>query len=85
MTMYKPRHALKLPQLKSGDVLARAIAGLMKLTPFAPLAGVYLHGTAGDIADAQKSEGLIATDIMNNLPLAVKNCTVYKKFKLVLS
>ena len=27
---------------------------------------------AGDIADAQNSEGLIATDIMNNLPLAVK-------------
>ena len=34
----------------SGDVLAGAIAGLMKLTPFAPLAGVYLHGTAGNFA-----------------------------------
>ena len=56
----------------SGDVLAGAIAGLMKLTPFAPLAGVYLHGTAGDIADEKNSEGLVATDIMNNLPVAIK-------------
>ena len=56
----------------SGDVLAGAIAGLMKLTPFAPLAGVYLHGTAGDIGAAEKSDGLIASDIMNNLPAAIK-------------
>ena len=55
----------------SGDVLAGTIAGLMKLTPFAPLAGVYLHGTAGDIAAETKSEGLIASDIMNNLPAAI--------------
>ena len=56
----------------SGDVLAGAIAGLMKLTPFAPLAGVYLHGTAGDFAAESKSEGLIATDILENLPAAIK-------------
>ncbi len=56
----------------SGDVLAGAIAGLMKLTPFAPLAGVYLHGTAGNFAAADKSEGLIATDILENLPVAIK-------------
>lgn len=55
----------------SGDVLAGTIAGLMKLTPFAPLAGVYLHGTAGDIAADKKSEGLIASDIMNSLPDAI--------------
>ncbi len=55
----------------SGDVLAGTIAGLMKLTPFAPLAGVYLHGTAGDIAAEKKSEGLIASDIMENLPAAI--------------
>ena len=55
----------------SGDVLAGTIAGLMKLTPFAPLAGVYLHGTAGDIAAEKNSEGLIASDIMNNLPAAI--------------
>lgn len=56
----------------SGDVLAGAIAGLMKQTPFAPLAGVYLHGTAGDLADSEKAEGLVASDIMENLPLAIK-------------
>ena len=55
----------------SGDVLAGTIAGLMKLTPFAPLAGVYLHGTAGDIAAACKAEGLIASDIMDSLPAAI--------------
>lgn len=56
----------------SGDVLAGSIAGLLKLTPFAPLAGVYLHGTAGNIAAEKKSDGLVATDIMNNLPDAIK-------------
>lgn len=55
----------------SGDVLAGAIAGLMKQTPFAPLAGVYLHGTAGNISAAKKCEGLIASDIMENLPHAI--------------
>lgn len=56
----------------SGDVLAGAITGLMKQTPFAPLAGVYLHGKAGDLAASKKSYGLIATDILENLPHAVK-------------
>lgn len=56
----------------SGDVLAGAIAGLMKQTPFAPLAGVYLHGTAGNIAAEKNSEGLIASDILENLPQAIK-------------
>ena len=55
----------------AGDVLAGTIAGLMKQTPFAPLAGVYLHGTAGDLAAKDKSEGLIASDIMENLPIAI--------------
>lgn len=56
----------------SGDVLAGAIAGLMKQTPFAPLTGVWLHGTAGNLAAQDKAEGLIASDIMNRLPDAVK-------------
>ena len=56
----------------SGDVLAGAIAGLIKLTPFAPLAGVYLQGTAGDLAFEQKAEGLIASDILENIPNAIK-------------
>ncbi len=56
----------------SGDVLAGTIAGLMKQTPFAPLAGVYLHGTAGDFAALMKGEGLVASDILENLPQAIK-------------
>ncbi len=56
-----------------GDVLAGAIAGLMKQTPFAPIAGVYLHGTAGDFAFDSKSDGLIASEVLENLPLAIKN------------
>lgn len=55
-----------------GDVLAGTIAGLMKQTPFAPIAGVYLHGTAGDIAFDKNCDGLTASDIMNNIPLAIK-------------
>lgn len=55
-----------------GDVLAGTIAGLMKQTPFAPLTGVWLHGTAGNLAAADKSEGLIASDVMNRLPDAIK-------------
>ena len=63
-----------------GDVLAGTIAGLMKQTPFAPIAGVYLHGTAGDMTFAEKSNGLIASDILNNLPLAIKKlCLVEAK------
>ena len=55
-----------------GDVLAGAIVGLMKQTPFAPLAGVWLHGTAGNFAAQENAEGLIASDVMNCLPAAVK-------------
>ena len=55
-----------------GDVLAGTVAGLMKQTPFAPIAGVYLHGTAGNIAFDSKKDGLIASDVMNNIPLAIK-------------
>ena len=55
-----------------GDVLAGAIAGLMKQTPFAPIAGVYLHGTAGDLSFNESSEGLIASDVLNHLPAAIK-------------
>ena len=55
-----------------GDVLAGAIAGLMKQTPFAPLTGVWLHGIAGNLAAQDKAEGLIASDVMNHLPDAIK-------------
>jgi NAD(P)H-hydrate epimerase len=58
----------------SGDVLAGTIAGLMKQTEsgLAPLAGVYLHGRAGDIAYGEKGEALLASDIRENLAQALK-------------
>lgn len=57
-----------------GDVLAGTIAGLAKEAkePFAPVLGVHIHGTAGDAAFAEKGEGLIASDILDNLPAARK-------------
>lgn len=56
-----------------GDVLAGAIAGLMRQTEsgLAPLAGVYLHGLAGDLAASREGEGLIATDVLAELPRAL--------------
>ena len=56
----------------SGDVLAGTIAGLIKQmeSGVAPLAGVYLHGLAGDFAAQEMGEGLIASDILAKLPKA---------------
>ncbi len=60
----------------SGDVLTGIILSLLAqgYKPFdAALAGTYLHGSAGDYAKQQFGhEGLIASDIINNLPLAFK-------------
>ena len=58
----------------AGDVLAGAVAGLMKQTAagLAPLAGVYIHGLAGDLAAKEKGYGLIASDILENLPRALR-------------
>lgn len=58
----------------SGDVLAGTIAGLMKQMNegLAPLVGVHLHGLAGDIAYEKFGDGLMATDILQQLPLALK-------------
>jgi len=57
----------------SGDVLAGMIAGLMtQLPPFkAAVAGVYLHGLAGDLfAEEFGPETLIASDLLRYLPKA---------------
>lgn len=53
----------------SGDVLAGTIAGLYCQTQekCAPLAGVYIHGRAGDWAYEEHGNGLIATDIIGNI------------------
>lgn len=56
----------------SGDVLAGTIAGLVGQMQgaLAPMLGVYLHGSAGDLAYGEKECGLIASDIVEKLPAA---------------
>ncbi len=60
----------------TGDVLAGLIAGLLAqgLTPVqAAAAGVYVHGWAADrLAAARGMAGLIAGDLLDELPLALK-------------
>ena len=65
----------------SGDVLTGIILGLLaqSYSPLnASLAGVFLHGLAGDIAANEKSqESLIASDIIENLGLAFKKINYF--------
>jgi len=60
----------------SGDVLTGLIAGLLAQSPTdalgATIAGVYLHGLAGDIAASKLGQrSLIASDIIANLSEAI--------------
>jgi len=59
----------------AGDILAGAVIGLLgqKLSTLdAAIAGVYLHGLAGDIAKEHLGEmSLMAMDIMRHLPAAL--------------
>jgi NAD(P)H-hydrate epimerase len=61
----------------TGDVLTGIIAGLLaqKMTPYqAALLGVYLHGIAGELAaDALTSYCMIASDLLDVLPIAFAN------------
>src|SRR5262249_17705945 len=61
----------------SGDVLTGLIAGLLAQRPQAALdatiAGVYLHGLAGDLAAGKLGmRSLIASDIIANLSEAIQ-------------
>lgn len=60
----------------SGDVLTGIILGMLaqSYTPAqAAIAGVFFHGLAGDFAAGSKGErSIIATDIVESLPLAFK-------------
>jgi len=60
----------------TGDVLAGVISGLLAqgVPSFeAAAAGVYVHGKAGESAARELGDaGVIATDLLSRLPLAVK-------------
>ena len=63
----------------SGDVLTGCIAALLaqRLTPFdATVLGVWAHGKAGDAVAAKIGQvGLIASDLLAELPLALRERT----------
>jgi NAD(P)H-hydrate epimerase len=58
----------------TGDVLSGLAAGLLtKLKPFeASLVAVYLNGIAGTLAFKRTGLHMIATDLLENLPAAMK-------------
>lgn len=60
----------------SGDILTGMIASFLGqgIKPFeAAKLGVHIHGMAGDLANEKLGEyGMIATDIMENIPYAIR-------------
>lgn len=63
----------------TGDVLTGIIASLIgqNLSPFySSVLGVYIHGLSGDLAAKYRgNHGLIAGDLIDNLPQAIKELT----------
>ena len=61
-----------------GDVLAGLIAGLYKqvMEGRQPLAGVYIHSRAGELAYEKKGNCLIAGDIAAMIPETMKELAV---------
>ena len=74
MPLVSPRGDPGMASGGSGDVLTGVIAALLAQgmgTRDAAAVGTYLHGTAGELAaDEKTSYGLIASDIIENLPYA---------------
>ncbi|HEM62493.1 MAG TPA: NAD(P)H-hydrate dehydratase [Chloroflexi bacterium] len=60
----------------TGDVLAGSVVGLLAqgLSPFeAAVAGVYLHGAAGEMAAAKMGDaGMVASDLLPLLPQVIR-------------
>ncbi|MCJ7562243.1 MAG: NAD(P)H-hydrate dehydratase [Thermoplasmata archaeon] len=59
----------------TGDVLTGLIAGIMaqKATPYAAgRIGVFTAGLAGDLAFEEKSYGLLATDVIDKIPIVLR-------------
>ncbi len=63
-----------------GDILSGMLGALLArgFSPFkAVKAAVYLHGSAGDLAAREKGEeGMIASDVVEKIPEAIKNAGV---------
>ncbi len=65
----------------TGDTLAGIIGGLIALKNMnfnAACAGTFLNGLAGNIAMEEKGFSLIATDIIECVPYAIKQCKKYE-------
>ena len=61
----------------SGDILTGMVTSFVGqgINPYdAAILGVYCHGLAGDLAARDKGEyGMIAMDILDNIPYSIKN------------